>query len=95
MRPPFFSGWLFPKITSITLVAPVLFMFLVMPRSAEAQSSGKFALVGVLYPGGQPLGPLEAFRDGLRERGYVEGRNLKLEWRFAEGHEERLPRTRP
>src|SRR5262245_28797237 len=86
------TGSLFPKITRITLVAPVLLLFLVMPRSADAQLSGKFALVGVLYPGGQPLGPLETFRDGLRERGYVEGRNLKLEWRFAEGHDERLPR---
>jgi putative ABC transport system substrate-binding protein len=87
-----FSGWLFPKITSITLVIPVVLLVLVMSFSAEAQSSGKLALVGVLYPGGQPLGPLEAFREGLRERGYVEGRNLKLEWRFAEGHNERLPR---
>ena len=67
-------------------------LLLVMSFSAEAQSSGKLALVGVLYPGGQPLGPVEAFRDGLRERGYVEGRNLKLEWRFAEGHDARLPR---
>ena len=74
------------------LLASVLLLLLVMPCGAEAQSSGKLALVGVLYPGGQPLGPLEAFRDGLRERGYVEGRNLKLEWRFAEGHDERLPR---
>src|SRR5262245_41435880 len=86
------TGSLFPKITRITLVAPVLLLFLVMPRSADAQLSGKFALVGVLYPGGQPLGPLETFRDGLRERGYVEGRNLKLEWRFAEGQNERLSR---
>ena len=87
-----FSGWRFPKITSTTIVAPVLLLLLVMPCRAEAQSAGKVALVGVLYPGGRPLGPLETFREGLRERGYVEGRNLKLEWRFAEGHDERLPR---
>src|SRR5262249_48381394 len=80
------------SLTSITFVTLVLLLLLVMPCSSEAQASGKFALVGVLYPGGQPLGPLEAFRDGLRERGYVEGRNLKLEWRFGEGHDERLPR---
>ena len=92
MRPPVFSGWLVPKTTRSAFVTSVLLLFLVMPCSAEAQSAGKFALVGVLYPGGQPLGPVEAFRDGLRERGYVEGRNLKLEWRFAEGHDERLPR---
>ena len=92
MSPPVFAGWLFPKITSSPLATALLLLFLVVPCSSEAQSSGKFALVGVLYPGGQPLGPVEAFRDGLRERGYVEGRNLKLEWRFAEGHDERLPR---
>ena len=80
------------SLTSITFVTLVLLLLLVMPCSSEAQASGKFALVGVLYPGGQPLGPLEAFRDGLRERGYVEGQNLKLDWRFAEGHDERLPR---
>src|SRR5262245_22187190 len=80
------------RLTSITFVTLVLLLFLLMPCRAEAQSSGKLPLVGVLYPGGQPLGPLEAFREGLRERGYVEGRNLKLEWRFADGHDERLPR---
>jgi putative ABC transport system substrate-binding protein len=85
------SRWLFSKVTSITVVILVALVCLAISFSAEAQSSRKLALVGVLYAGGQPLGLLEAFRDGLRERGYVEGRNLKLEWRFAEGHDERLP----
>jgi putative ABC transport system substrate-binding protein len=47
--------------------------------------------VGVLSPGLSPLGLLEAFRQGLRDLGYVEGRNLAIEWRFAEGRNERLP----
>ncbi len=81
-----------PASPRCTVALAVLLVFLAMPCIVEAQSSGKLALVGVLYPGGQPLGPLEAFHEGLRERGYVEGRNLKLEWRFAEGHDERLPR---
>ena len=34
---------------------------------------------------------MEAFRQGLRELGYVEGQNLVIEWRWAEGREERLP----
>src|SRR5262249_8121013 len=59
--------------------------------SAEAQASWRLCLVCGLDPGRQPLGLLEAFRDGLRELGFVEGRNLKLEWRFADGQSERLP----
>ena len=34
--------------------------------------------------------PVEAFRDGLRQLGYVEGRNLVIEWRFAEWRLDRL-----
>jgi putative ABC transport system substrate-binding protein len=34
---------------------------------------------------------MEAFRQGLRDLGYVEGQNLIIEWRWAEGREERLP----
>ena len=79
------------RLTVITLAIPVALPLLVVPLAAEAQPAGKIALVGVLSPGSQPLGLLEAFRQGLRERGYVEGRNLKIEWRFAEGRNERLP----
>jgi diguanylate cyclase (GGDEF)-like protein/PAS domain S-box-containing protein len=46
-------------------------------RATGAQPAGKIALVGVLDLGRQPLGLLEAFRQGLRERGYVEGRQHK------------------
>jgi putative ABC transport system substrate-binding protein len=51
----------------------------------------KLARVGIISPGSPPPGPLESFRAGLRELGYVEGRNLQLEWRFADGRNERLP----
>jgi ABC-type uncharacterized transport system substrate-binding protein len=65
---------------------------LATPLAAEAQQAAKGpARVGVLYPGPKPLGPLEAFRHGLVEFGYVEGQNLTIDWRFADGRNEQLP----
>lgn len=49
--------------------------------------------VGILeaIPAEQNLANLDALRRGLRDRGYVEGRNLVLEYRSADGHAERFP----
>jgi putative ABC transport system substrate-binding protein len=58
---------------------------------AQAQQGAKVYRVGVLSPGAAPLGPLEAFRDGLRDLGYVEGKNVAIDWRFAEGRNDVLP----
>src|SRR5215468_2312877 len=83
--------WILVSVAITTLIIPMSVAVVAMSSTVEAQSSGKLALVGVLHPESQPLGLLEAFRDGLRELGYVEGRNVKLEWRFADGESERLP----
>ncbi len=66
---------------------------LAAPRAAEAQSAGKLPRIGVLYPGGAtPLAPrIEAFRQGLRDHGYVEGTNIAIDIRYADGRTERLP----
>jgi ABC transporter substrate binding protein len=71
------------------------------PLAAEAQQqAGKVARIGFLAPGspsdssGKPsdLAVLfKALRVGLRERGYVEDQNVKIESRWAEGNYERLP----
>jgi ABC-type uncharacterized transport system substrate-binding protein len=58
---------------------------------AEAQQSGKVPRLGVLLygtPEGDPN--LAAFRQGLSELGYVDSRNIKLEYRYAAGKPERL-----
>jgi putative ABC transport system substrate-binding protein len=62
------------------------------PLAAEAQQAAKIARIGYLtgsLAGGLHLA--EAFCQGLRDLGYVEGRNLVIEYRDAEGKLERLP----
>jgi putative ABC transport system substrate-binding protein len=62
---------------------------------ARAQGTAKVYRIGVLlttsrtFPATAHL--VRAFYDGMRERGYVEGRNLLIEWRGAEGNLQRLP----
>ncbi len=67
------------------------FCVLVAAFVTEAQQAEQVYRIGVLSPGSPPPGPLEAFREGLRDLGYVEGRTIVVEWRFAEGKNERLP----
>ena len=66
---------------------------LTAPLAAEAQQAAKIARIGFLATNlaAAPSPPLEAFRQGLRDLGYVEGRNLVIESRSAEGKFERLP----
>ena len=62
------------------------------PVAARAQAS-KVYRIGLLeaIPAAQNATNLDALRKGLRERGYVEGRNLIIEYRSADGHAERFP----
>jgi putative tryptophan/tyrosine transport system substrate-binding protein len=68
---------------------------LAAPLAADAQPAGKIYRIGILGnvplndPGGARL--WEAFIHGLRDLGYVEGRNLVVVYRSAEGKHERLP----
>jgi putative ABC transport system substrate-binding protein len=65
---------------------------LAAPLAAGAQQAAKIARIGYLS-GSLAAGPHlpEAFRQGLRDLGYVEGRNVVIEYRDAEGKPERLP----
>jgi len=75
------------RLTTLSLV----FVLLVMPLAAEAQSAGKVHRIGFLWesPAVFP-DAIEAFRQGLRDLGYVEGRNIAIEYRWAEGKPERM-----
>jgi ABC-type uncharacterized transport system substrate-binding protein len=68
-------------------------MLLVLCHPAEAQQPKKVPRVGVLGQSSAHVlwTQLEAFRQGLRERGYLEGKNIAIEYRYAEGELDRLP----
>jgi putative tryptophan/tyrosine transport system substrate-binding protein len=76
----------------LALSIPLLLGGLFSPVAAEAQQAAKVARIGYLAINlAASPHQHEAFRQGLRDLGYVEGRNLVIEYRDAEGKFERLP----
>ena len=60
------------------------------PFTASAQrAGGKIVTIGILAS--EPWPPIETFRRALEDLGYVEGKNVRFEYRYTEGHNERLP----
>jgi putative ABC transport system substrate-binding protein len=76
-------------MTVLTLCA----MLLALSFPAHAQQPAKIPRVGYLTAStpSSMSARVEAFRQGLRELRYVEGKNIVIEWRFAEGKLDRLP----
>ena len=74
-------------------VASLAAGLLASPRCALAQPSPRVYRLGILFLGGSSGGPgtLDAIRARLGDLGYVEGRNLVIESRYAQGQSERLP----
>jgi putative tryptophan/tyrosine transport system substrate-binding protein len=68
-------------------------LFLTTFHLAQAQQPRKMARIGYLNPGDavSRVYRIEAFRQGLKELGYVEGKNIIIEYRFAKARSERLP----
>ena len=78
-----------------TALRSILFAgaLLALAVTVEAQQPKKLPRIGFLSAASSSAisARVEAFRQGLRELGYVEGKNIFIEWRFAEGKSDRLP----
>ena len=76
-----------------TFVGVVAGALLTLPLAIEAQQAGKVLRIGYLAQNSAELGQrqLAAFRQGLRERGWIEGQNIAIEIRFADGRVDRFP----
>jgi ABC-type uncharacterized transport system substrate-binding protein len=77
---------------TVALIAVLASSLLAAPPAAEAQQAAKVARIGYLLLNRAVAPDLpEVFRQGLRDLGYVEGRNVVIDYRDAEGKVERLP----
>jgi putative ABC transport system substrate-binding protein len=76
-----------------TFIRGVAGGLLAAPLAAHPQQAAKIYRIGILepVPAAQNAANLEALRKGLRELGYIEGRNLVIEYRSAGGRAERFP----
>jgi putative ABC transport system substrate-binding protein len=72
------------------LIWSMAIVVLAIVQSVQAQQSGKIARVGLLFIGGTDQPYLESFKQGMRDLGYVEGKNVVFLYRYAEGNEARL-----
>jgi putative tryptophan/tyrosine transport system substrate-binding protein len=59
------------------------------PLAARAQRAEQMPRIGLLAS--QLFPPIRRFGRKLQELGYIEGQNLRIEYRFAEGHDDRYP----
>jgi putative ABC transport system substrate-binding protein len=77
-----------PKLCVLTLCA----VLAVLWQSAGAQQPNRLPRVGFLTSSPSVFPERnEAFRQGLRELGYIEGKNIVIEWRYSEGKPDRFP----
>ena len=79
------------KVLTLGLITTLALGLLAAPLAADAQQGGKMPRIGVLQFGTHPDPYSEAFAQGLRDLGYVPGKNIILEYRWAEGRFDRLP----
>ncbi len=82
------------RLRPVTLVVTFALGLLAGPSSTEAQQTGKVYRIGYLSVRGpdREKRRLAAFHQGLRELGYVEGKNIVIEFRWAKGNSLAFPR---
>jgi putative ABC transport system substrate-binding protein len=75
------------------LAAALLLGLTVFAARADAQPQAKTARIGYVWlgPAGSDTTTLDGLKRGLAELGYIDGRNLSIEYRYADGRPERLP----
>ena len=81
------------RLHTMVRIATLAFSLLVLLCTAEAQQAPRVYRIGWLSAGPPPPTPtiqMQAFQEGLRDLGYVEGHNLMIEYRYGEGKPERL-----
>ena len=86
-----FGRALFPMLHALCLACLLLAVFL--PAGSWAQQTGKIFRIGFLdnSTASDSAVLVEAFRQELRKLGWVEGKNIVIEYRFTEGKSDRLP----
>jgi ABC-type uncharacterized transport system substrate-binding protein len=77
------------RLFTIWLIATLALVILTALLAADAQPAGKVPRIGFLRPSLASPCRTDAFAQGLRELGYVEGHNIVIEWRCADGTVER------
>ncbi len=79
------------RLRTIGLISTLALGLLAGPLLAEAQQAGKMARIGYLHFRAGPIATDEAFRQALRDLGWIEGQNIAIEYRWAAGKRDRYP----
>jgi ABC-type uncharacterized transport system substrate-binding protein len=78
-------------VTALSIaIAAILLAVVVTVEAQQPKKNARIGFLGATSPSVESA-RIEAFRQGLRELGYVEGKNIVIDWRWAEGNAERLP----
>ena len=83
------------KNLKLGALVTLIIAFVICEVAVEAQQPGKAPLSGFLVPGSRAAYArrIDSFRQGLRELGYVEGKNIIIEYRYVEGQKNTLANT--
>jgi putative ABC transport system substrate-binding protein len=84
-------------VKAASLILALAVMTLSAPLATQAQPAAKVPRIGLLMPvsPASAASNVEAFRQGLRERGYIEGESVIIDYRYADGTAQPCPVSRP